>query len=77
LLTYLQLLDEKGARIAASTVRRTVEEKVAERIGSIPAGDRILRSLQQDSEIGRVRYLEHLMTGAAWELHHSPLDAVA
>jgi anti-sigma-K factor RskA len=76
LLTYLQLLDEWGAEAAASALRPAVEHKVAERIRSIPAGDRIWRSLRQDSEIGRARYLQHLMIGAAWELHHSPLEAV-
>ena len=77
LLTYLHLLDEVGAEAAAAELRAAVEQGVAERIGSIPAGDRIWRALRQDSEIGRTRYLRHLMTGAAWELHQSPLEAVA
>ena len=77
LLTYLQLLDEVGVKAAAARLRLAVEQRVAERIGSIPAGDRIWRALRQDSETGRARYLQHLMTGAAWELHRSPLRAVA
>ncbi|HVG44900.1 MAG TPA: hypothetical protein VM890_09220 [Longimicrobium sp.] len=77
LLTYLQRLDEVGGKAAAAELRSAVERRVAERIGSIPAGDRIWRALRQDSEIGRARYLQHLMTGAAWELHRGPLRPVA